>query len=348
MQAKSAIGTLESVATLGLMIRSTESNTDLTLSHVSEARHWIDPIFLNTPQYEDELLCREVGRHVVMKIETSNPIRSFKARGVSFAMASLLPGAEVICASSGNFGQAVAYVARSRGLRARVFTPHDVNAAKRARMEGFGARIDDSWESLEAAWSAAAEFASKDPCVHLLTDGVPPSLAEGAATIAQELTRTGALDAVVVPIGDGSLISGIGLWMREYAPRTRVIGVNPASAPAMQQSRVRGTVTSVHVQDNFAEGISIHRPHLESLHRVLALVDDIVLVNEAEILDAMATIFRHLSIAPEPAGAAGLAAITNGRIDGQRVATILTGANIAPDKLPRLLTSLRPQVTAHD
>ncbi|WP_063647584.1 MULTISPECIES: PLP-dependent lyase/thiolase [Streptomyces] len=102
----------------------------------------VDPVFLNTPQYVDEQLCRALGgRTVTVKLETANPVRSFKGRGADLMLSTLAPGTPVVCAGSGNFGQAVAYAGRARGMPVEVFVPETVNPAKRARMEAFGARV---------------------------------------------------------------------------------------------------------------------------------------------------------------------------------------------------------------
>ncbi|MEV0082963.1 pyridoxal-phosphate dependent enzyme [Saccharopolyspora sp. NPDC050642] len=309
--------------------RRTAAATDLALGNIAQARAVIPPCFLDTPQYEDELLNAALGRRVTVKVETANPIRSFKGRGVGFALTGVPAGATVVCASSGNFGQAVAYVGRSRGLHVVVYTSTAINPVKRERMTAFGARVVEVGGGMEGARRAAASSAA-EPDAHLIVDGVLPAIAEGAGTIAEELAREGEFDAVVAPIGDGSLISGLALWMREHAPRTRIIGVNPADAPAMRRSVQAGRPIAVAPASDFAEGITIPQPHPESLARVRALVDDIVLVDERALRDAMGLVARHLSVIAEPAGAAGIAAIAGGQVPHGRVATLITGANPQP------------------
>ncbi|KAB8168837.1 pyridoxal-phosphate dependent enzyme [Streptomyces sp. 3MP-14] len=303
--------------------------TDLRLSQVLRARTVIPACFLDTPQYEDDLLNAALGRRVTVKLETANPIRSFKGRGVGFALGEVPAGETVVCASSGNFGQAVAYIGRSRGLKVVVYAPAPVNPVKRARMTAFGAQVIEVDEGTGDA-GAAASAAAEERGAHLIVDGVPPEIAEGAATMAEELTRAGTFDTLVAPIGDGSLISGLALWMRGHAPHTRIVGVNPAEAPAMLRSWQAGEPVTARPTSGFAEGIAIPRPHPESVERVRALVDDIVLVDERELRDAMGLVARQLSVLAEPAGAAGIAAIAAGRVAGERVATVVTGANPNP------------------
>ncbi|MER7078282.1 threonine dehydratase [Saccharopolyspora kobensis] len=313
--------------------------TDLVLGDISRTRTAIPDCFLDTPQYEDELLNAVLGRRVTVKVEIANPIRSFKGRGVGLALAGLPAGGTVVCASSGNFGQAVAYIGRARGLRVVVCTTTDVNPAKRARMAAFGAEVVEVDGTAEAAHRAAEAFA-EETGAQLIVDGVHPGVAEGAATIAAELSRAGEFEAVVAPIGDGSLISGIALWLREHAPRTRIIGVNTTDAPAMQRSVQAGRPVAVAPASNFAEGISIPQPHPESVARVRALVDDIVLVDERELREAMSLIAQHLSVLAEPAGAAGIAAIAAGRIPHGKIATLITGGNPRPAVAEALRTHL--------
>jgi threonine dehydratase len=304
--------------------------TDPGLSplRIEQAITHIDPEFLNSPQYEDVTLNKALGRRVLLKVETCNPIRSFKARGVSVALSGCSNVDTVVCASSGNFGQAVAYVGRSRGLSVRVFVPATINPAKRDRIEALGASIT-TLPNLERA-RETARSAGAVPRTLVLEDGVPPAIAEGAGTIAIELGAAGPVDAVAVPIGDGSLIAGIGCWLRHRQPATRIVGINPASAPSMYRSWRAGKPVRVEITDTFAEGISVPTPHAESLRRVSRLVDDIVLVDTAEIAYAITVAERHLGIRLEPAGASALAAIARGRIRGDRVAAILTGANPNP------------------
>lgn len=311
---------------------------DLDIARIAEARRVIDRVFLDSPQYEDDALNAMLGRRVTLKLETANPIRSFKGRGVGFALRALARGTTVACASSGNFGQAVAYVGRTRGLNVRVFTTTTANPTKVARIELLGAEVVRVGPDLAAARAAAT---ASDPGIYVIADGTVPDLAEGAGTIAQELTRAGEYDAVAVPVGDGSLISGVALWMRTHAPGTRIIGVNPRRAPAMRESLRASRPVSVEVVAPFAEGISIPRPHAESLGRVRALVDDIVLVDDDQILDAMAAVSRCLSVVAEPAGAAGIAAVAAGLVPGHRVATIITGANPSPATLSVLARHTR-------
>ena len=310
---------------------------DLNLGRIEEAARTVDPVFLNTPQYADAQLSTALGRDVVVKVETANPLRSFKGRGADFFMAHVDPRSTVVCSSTGNFGQALAYAARRRGIAVEVFVPENVNPVKLARMRAFGASV-----TLAGADSAASEAAARDhiagrtSCVYV-EDGKEAAIAEGAGTIGIELIAAGPFDAVVVPVGDGALITGIARWIKDRAPKTRIIGVCASGAPSMALSWRTGKPVSTERSDTIAEGIEVRVPVPESVVRLVALVDDMVLVDDTDLLEAMQLSVPTLGLLLEPSGAAGLAAIRVHKLAGDRLATVLTGSNLRPEHL-RLLS----------
>jgi threonine dehydratase len=303
---------------------------DLDLDRIERAARELDPVFRDTPQYVEEQLCAALGRTMLIKLEIANPIRSFKGRGADTMLATLPPGSSVVCASSGNFGQAVAYAGRSRGMPVEVFVPHDLNPDKRRRMETFGARLTPVGTGSAEARLAAAEHAANHPEVTFIEDGRQAAIAEGAGTIGVELALAEPCDTVVLPVGDGALITGVARWLKAHHPDTRIVGVSASGSPAMARSVEAGHPVTVETT-TFADGIAVSTPIEESVRRVRALVDEIVLVDDAAILEAMVLAARTLGILPEPAGAAGLAAIATAGIPGDRVATVITGANPRPE-----------------
>lgn len=313
---------------------------DLELARIEKAAHVVDPVFLDTPQYVDEALSRALGRTVTVKVETLNPIRSFKGRGADFVLSDLEPGTRVLCASTGNFGQAIAYAGRARGMRVEVFVPDEVNPEKRARMEALGAHITLAGADNTAIREAAIAYAAEHPDVVFVRDGHEPAVAEGAGTIGVELTRAGEFDAIVLPIGDGALVTGVARWVKAHAPSTTIVGVNATGAPAMERSLRAGRPVTLDSADTFADGMSIRTPLEESLRRVVELVDDIVLVDDDVIADAMALAAQTVGVLLEPAGAAGIAAIAQGLVPGDRLATVLTGANPRPEVLSSIAARL--------
>lgn len=310
---------------------------DLDLDRIARARQLIDPLFLDSPQYMDEQLCAALGRRVLVKVETLNPLRSFKGRGVDLLARELAPGTRMVCTSTGNFGQAVGYAATRHGLGAEVFVPAGISQVKLTRMRSLGARVHEvQGPDVDGA---ARAFAAAHPEALVVKDGQDPRIAEGAGTIGVELLKAGPLDAVVLPVGDGALITGVARWLKEHSPATRIVGVCAQGAPSMATSWSRGRAVGTERADTFAEGIAISDPIPASVARMRVLVDQMVVVSDAQMLAAMRMALVTLGVVPEPAGAAGLAAIAANELPGEVVATVITGANADQGLFPRLVSA---------
>lgn len=306
---------------------------DLSLARIEQAARTIDPVFLRSPQYEDQLLDDALGRRVIVKVETANPLRSFKGRGAEFFMSGVAGGQTVVCSSTGNFGQAIAYAARRRNIAVEIFVPEAINPTKLNRMRSFGAHVTAAGRDSAAAEAVAREYvnATRD-CVYV-EDGREPAIAEGAGTIGLELLDAGAIDTVVIPVGDGALIGGIARVLKERAPTTRIIGVCATGAPCMALSWRARAPLATETSDTIAEGIEVRVPVPESVARLVELVDDMVLVDDDALLEAMRLAANTLGLLLEPSGAAGLAAIRVHDLPGSRVAAVLTGSNARPEHL---------------
>jgi threonine dehydratase len=321
-------------ATPGVSSRHDElegNDMDLSLARIEEAARSIDPVFLHTPQYGDALLDAALKRQVVVKVETANPLRSFKGRGADFLMGQLEAGPTIVCSSTGNFGQAIAYAGRRRGRAVEVFVPGNVNPVKLARMRAFGARVTVVGRDSAAAEAAARDHVAAAGGRYYVEDGRETAIAEGAGTIGVELLASGPFDTIVLPVGDGALITGVARWIKDRAPGTRIVGVCASGAPCMALSLRAGVAVSTERSDTIAEGIEVRVPVPESVERLVALVDDIVLVDDGDLLRAMTLAVETLGLLLEPSGAAGLAAIQVHDLAGDRLATVLTGSNLRPE-----------------
>lgn len=307
---------------VGLMTRS-RTASDLSPERIAAAAERIDPVFLQTPQFISEALCAALNREVVIKNETLPPLGSFKGRGTWLLAQRLDPTKTWVCSTAGNFGQGLAYAARARGATVDVFVSADVPAEKVQAMRALGAHVTTS----DHPAVAAKEHASGEDR-ELVVDGLYPEMAEGAGTIALELEALGPIELAVVQIGDGALASGIACWLKHARPQTRIVGVCASGAPALARSFAAGHVVSTRGTDTIATAIAISVPIPESLARVMALVDDIVLVDDDDLRSAQRLIRDALDVAVEPAGAAGVAAIIRHgqRLPAGRTAVLLTGA----------------------
>lgn len=307
----------------------------LSLERIAQAMGVIDPVFLNSPQFRAERLERELDCRVVVKVETLNPIRSFKGRGAEFLLSTMSGQHRLVCATAGNFGQGMAFAARKRGIPLTIFASVTANPLKIERMRALGADVRLAGEDFKAAHSAAKEFVAKTGA-ELIEDGRIPAITEGAGTIGLELLRwQEAFDAMLVPLGDGALLAGVARWVKAHHPATKMIGVCAKGAPAMERSWRARQAQELGPTHTIADGIAVQSPYPEAVGDLIHLADDILLVDEQALVLAMQQAHRELGVVLEPSGAAGIAALTAHRdlFRGQLIATILTGGNITPGQM---------------
>lgn len=308
---------------------------------VRAARDQVPPVFRGTPQFAHDGLSALAGRPVVVKVETVNPVGSFKGRGTWLAVHGLAARVAatadrpVVVASSGNFGQGVAYAARAAGVAAVVFCDAHANPRKVERIRAFGARVVQEGRDFDEARAASEAYAAARGLT-LLVDGDDVAVATGAATLALEVTDAvehGELPAIAnayVPLGNGALLVGIGAWLRHAAPGCRVVGVQAAGAPSMERSWRAGRPIETPEAATYAEGIATRVPVPAALELLDGRVDEIVLVGEQALREAQAVLTTALGITAEGSAAAswaGLLADPAPR-DGAAL-VIVTGSNVA-------------------
>ncbi len=307
----------------------------LSLQHIVAASEAIDPVFRDTPQYEAETLHAQLGCRLVVKVETVNPIRSFKARGAQFLVSQMSGSPHLVCATAGNFGQGMAYAARKRGWPITIFVGAHANPMKVDRMRALGAKVREGSDDPDELHAQAEAFA-REHGAQLIQDGREAAIAEGAGTIAIELLRwPKCFDDIVVPLGDGALLGGMARWVKAQCPTTRMIGVCATASPAMELSWRSKKVVSAPCDGTIAAGIAVGTPFEEALSDLTGLIDDVLLVPDSSLIAAMRLAHKELGVVLEPAGAAGLAAVMDHReqFRGRLVATVLTGGNVSPSNL---------------
>src|SRR5215213_7981088 len=304
----------------------------ITVERIEAAAGAIDPVFLHTPQWVCEPLGEELGARVVLKAETLNPIRSFKGRGADWLVHKLPPGVALMCASAGNFGQAMAYACRARGVPLTVYAAEQANPLKIARMRAMGARVVLQGEDFDAAKALARQAATREGA-RFVEDSRDSEPTEGAGTIALEwLAFPERLDALLVPLGNGALLAGIATVIKARRPETRVVAAGASGAPAMVESLRSGHMVSHDHIDTIADGIGIRVPVPEALEDLQGLVDELILVPDDAILRAMRLLHQHAGVIAEPSGAAGLAAVVQepARFAGQTIGIVICGGNLTP------------------
>jgi threonine dehydratase len=305
---------------------------------IRAAQGSIHPAFTGSAQYVHEGLSARLGVPVLVKVETVNPIRSFKGRGTWLVVTALAgegrigPDRAVVCASAGNFGQGVAFAARALGIPAVVFASRAANRAKIARMQALGAEIVEVGRDFDEA-RAASEAYAREHDAELLVDGDDPRISTGAATMALELTdavAAGRLPSPVVasvPVGNGALINGVGSWLRFAAPGCRVVGIQAAAAPAMTLSWRAGEPIDTDSASTYADGIAARVAIPRAVELMAGRVDDMLLIDDDDLRAAQDILTTELGITVEGAAAASWAGLLAGpRPDGAAL-LIVTGSN---------------------
>ncbi|ONI80134.1 threonine dehydratase [Saccharothrix sp. ALI-22-I] len=309
--------------------------TRLDLDRIHAARHVIDPVFLNTPMYRCDALGSRLGCTVSIKLETANPVRSFKARGTEL-VASLLTEqgrTAVVCASAGNLGQALAWSGRRRGLDVTVVASRRAPVAKLDRIRALGAELQLVDGDIEMARERAAGIA-RQRGIRLVEDSLDVETCEGAATIGLELADEGStFDAVLIALGGGAMATGVGHVLKTLAPGVEVICVQPTGAPAMTRSWHERRVVTTESTDTIADGVAGRFPIPEVLDDLLTVADDAVLVHESSIIAGMRMLLEHTGLIVEPSAALGVAAVLEDRdrFAGRHVVTVICGSNVDLD-----------------
>lgn len=305
----------------------------LSLDAIAEAAETVDPVFRNTPQYQCDPLSEILGCHLTLKVETVNPIRSFKGRGADYFMRQVIESGDdrpLVCASAGNFGQAMAYVAGKHGRSLVVYASENANPLKVERMRGLGAEVRIHGNDFDAA-KVEAKRQCEESGARMVEDGRDPEISEGAGSIAVELLAANQLyDLVTVPLGNGALLSGMARWFKAASPATELIGVSSVGADAMEKSWRLGEIVNRQSVDTIADGIAVRVPIPEAVEDMRGTVNDVVLVDDEQIIEAMRLLHRYAGLVTEPAGAAGVAALLANpeRFSGRQIASIIAGGNL--------------------
>jgi threonine dehydratase len=313
--------------------------TRLDLDRIHAARRVIDPMFLDTPLYRCDALGSQLGCAVSIKLETANPVRSFKGRGTEL-VTSLLSDqgrAAAVCASAGNLGWALGWSGRRRGLDVTVVASRWAPAAKLDRIRALGVTLELVDGDFEVARERAGSIAQRRG-IRLVEDSLDIETCEGAATIGLELAdRAPSVDAVLIALGGGAMATGVGYVLKALAPGVEVICVQPRGAPAMTRSWHERRVITTDSTDTIADGVAGRYPIPAVLDDLLTVADDAVLVDEASIIAGVRLLLECAGLVVEPSAALGVAAILEDpeRFAGRHVVTIICGSNVDLDAYHR-------------
>jgi len=299
---------------------------------VRAAARLLDGVAYRTPVVRS----RALGENVTVKPENLQRVGAFKFRGAYNKISSLPKGANVVAHSSGNHAQAVALASRMLGATATILMPEDAPPLKLAATRGYGADVVLYDRYTGDREGIAAELAAERRA-EIVPPYDDPLIMAGQGTAALELIEDGGVvDTLVVPLGGGGLIAGSATIAKELGVR-RVVGVEPEAGNDWQQSFARGEPVEIPVPRTIADGLQTHAPGELTWAVASRLVDDVLTVTDAQIVEAMRFAFERLKLVIEPSGAVGIAAIREGLVEAPSIGVIVSGGNVAADRFAELV-----------
>ncbi len=300
------------------------------------AKSIISDVVETTPLMYNRTLSEKFQANIMFKREDLQIVRSYKIRGAYNKIKSLTPEqtkAGIVCASAGNHAQGVAYSCQKLGIEGVIYMPSTTPKQKVKQVKMFGkefAKVVIYGDTFDDAYKAAMDECTESgkTFIHPFDD---PKIIEGQATIGLEidLQSDRPIDYIFVPIGGGGLISGVSGYIKQIHPNTKIIGVEPAGAPAMKESINQNKVITLDQIDKFVDGAAVKRPGEITYEICKKLVDDIVLVPEGKVCTKILDLYNYDAIVVEPAGALSIAGLDNykDQIKGKNVICILSGSN---------------------
>ena len=306
----------------------------LDLNMIKQAQQRLDGMVYHTPFSFAPILSKMSGYDVYLKKENLQHTGAFKLRGAFNKIASLVENGEskgVVAASAGNHAQGVAFSAKHFDLEATIVMPESTPLTKVLGVKEFGATVILHGTNYDEAYAYAVTFGKEKnyTFVHPFTDD---EVMAGQGTVALEMLEEVAnLDALVVPVGGGGLISGMAVATKALNPNTKIIAVSSAGAPAMKQSYdAKKAIDTLSVR-TIADGIAVRDTSAKTLEYILEKVDAFETVCEDEIASAILFLLEKQKVLVEGAGAVGVAALLHGKVDlpkGAKVGVVLSGGNI--------------------
>lgn len=315
----------------------------VSFQDILKASRRIRKFVARTPTHLSVALSEKTGGEVYLKLECFQPVGVFKIRGAinkicSLSQSDLKKG--LVTSSSGNHGLSVAFAAKIHGAEAVVVVPENAVKEKVEAIESYGAKVVKYGKDYDEASSKAFEIQKETGTtfVHPFED---PFVIAGQGTVALELLEdVPDINTIIVPVGGGGLISGICVAAKTLNRDIRIIGVQPEGSPAVHQSWKAGKIVEVDSVSTIADGLAARKPLDLTFGIIKEHVDDFLLVTEREIDEAVLALIRDAHILAEPSGAASLAALLfkyHPKPD-EKVAVIISGANVSADYLKSLLS----------
>ncbi len=306
---------------------------DILLRDIEKANERLRPILHHTELDLSSTFSAMAGGQIYLKCENRQKTGSFKIRGASNKIASLIEAGKtgpVVASSAGNHAQGVAYAAKRFGIPATIVMPKAAPIAKVQATEGYGARVVLAGDCYDDAYAEACRICEEEGATFLHPYNDPEVIA-GQGTLGLEiLSDLPYVDIIVAPAGGGGLLAGIAAAVKLINPRVKVYGVQAEGADAIAQSYRTGKLVATETAATIADGIAVKAPGSISVELIQRYADGIVTVSESEIANAILLLIERCKQVVEPAGATPLAAVLSGKLDvkDKRVVCVMSGGNI--------------------
>lgn len=309
------------------------SEQEVSLSDIERAADVLKDVVRRTPLDSSRILSEMTGSDVLLKLENLQRTGSFKIRGAYLKINSLSDSERkrgVVAASAGNHAQGVAHAATLLETRSTIIMPEGASPAKIDATKAYGAKVVLHGRVFDDCLEMAKQISRKEDAtfVHPFDD---PTVIAGQGTVGLEMMEDQSdLDVVMVPIGGGGLISGVATAVKAMKPKAKVVGVQSEAFPSMYMAFKTGKLVPFRAEDTIADGIAVKQPGKLTYKLVKKYVDDVVLVNDARIAQAIFLMLERLKLVVEPAGAAAVAASIAGLVKarGEKCGVVVTGGNI--------------------
>ena len=316
----------------------------VTLNDVKKAQETIKGVVKETPVLESKTLSEMTGANVFYKCENLQKTGSFKVRGAVNTIANLTDVEKangVIASSAGNHAQGVALGAQMTGIKATIVMPATAPLAKVSATRGYGAEVVLNGEVYDDAYAKAVEI-QKETGATFLHPFNDKYVIAGQGTIGLEIFEqmNNKVDTILCPIGGGGIISGIATAAKALNPNVKIVGVQTANIPSMYESMKSGKVTTAFKSTSIADGISVKTVGELTFNIAKDLLDEVVLVQEDEIAEAVLFLMENQKVVAEGSGAVTTAAILTGKYkpkENENVVLIISGGNIDVNTLNRIV-----------
>lgn len=308
----------------------------ISVEQIIEAQKKLKDVALHTPLALNANLSREFGCNVYLKREDLQVVRSYKLRGAFNKISSLSKekaAKGIVCASAGNHAQGVAYSCNALGIHGKIYMPNPTTKQKVEKVKMFGKQFVEvalTGDTFDDAYRVAVEDCRKNSktFIHPFED---EKVMEGQGTVGLEILEDmqGKIDFLFLPIGGGGLASGVGSCFRQLSPKTKIIGVEPAGAPAMHESLKQDKVVTLDEIDNFVDGAAVKRVGDKAFGMCRQFLEGVILIPEGKVCTMILRLYNEEGIVVEPAGALTVSALDfyKEKIKGKNVVCVVSGGN---------------------